>query len=1079
MGVHLEGYQELTKLTIESGVTVNGYSIWANGVIGKIAPLDSVTFNGAGISLVHFYDYSIKNCVFNGSNIALGLDECHNCIISNNIVENCGWSGIYLYGSDNNSLTNNTANNNGYGIYLYLSSNNTLTDNTANNNGDDGIYLAHSSSNNTLTDNTANGNGRYDYPDAGIYLSGSNNTLTGNTANNNRDDGIHLDDSSSNTLTGNTANNNSDHGIHFDGSSSSNMLTSNTANNNGDDGIHLDALNSNNTLTSNSANNNGHHGISLYNDIGHNYYTSHNIFSDNTANNNGGTGIYLRHSSYNTVSGNTANNNSRSGISLSYSYDWWKYSDNDMVTGNTAKNNGGTGISLGHSNNSTVTGNTANNNRVSGIRLESKCSSNNIENNVLVRDTTKGDSWSIYVDSDAAEDNIFKENTVGGNYPTKISFHDYHEGFKIRGVENPPEPPKPPEYLTIRQSISKYVEMENLSAETTLFLDFHYEDKDVKDINEETLKVWKHNGTAWDEGRCADAWNGTRKLDTVNNIVGVEVKKFCIFAPLAGLPVHNINTEEDFYTIQAAIDDYRTLDGHTITVDLSYTEAGTKENICVDKELTIKANYYGCYDTIIEAADSGKHVIEVIADEVAIQGFSIKGATGEEKAGVYILSSTTDCTISQSILTDNNLGILCDIAHALVLENVKVWNNGKDGVRLLGGDLVIKGTDNEIINNGGNGTVAQNGNITIEGTTEIHDNGGWGIIIKGGNLDISDGAMSSINRNGKGGIDVDFGVNLPANFVVDDNGGPGIVGCGGVEDGVWTDTLILESVKVRNNKGDGIYVHEFQHANLLIKGTGNEITNNGGNGTFAEDGNITIEGTTEIHDNGGWGIHSEGGNVDIHNGAMSSINRNGKGGICCVGLKLPANFVVDDNGGHGIVAGGGVVSGVVTDKLILESVKVRNNNGDGIGVHDFLGCSLLIKGTGNEIINNGGNGTCVLSHGVKIEGTTEIHDNGGWGIHTEGGKVNIRDAEITNNANGGIRLFSSEHGTLTGNTVSNNGEYGICLFTSNDNTIYNNIFDNPKNAVDDGTNTWNIAKTAGTNIVGGPYLGGNYWSDYE
>jgi parallel beta-helix repeat protein len=93
--------------------------------------------------------------------------------------------------------------------------------------------------------------------------------------------------------------------------------------------------------------------------------------------------------------------------------------------------------------------------------------------------------------------------------------------------------------------------------------------------------------------------------------------------------------------------------------------------------------------------------------------------------------------------------------------------------------------------------------------------------------------------------------------------------------------------------------------------------------------------------------------------------------------------------------------------------------------------------------------------------------------------VDIRNARITNNGKGGILLDSSEHGTLTGNTLSNNGEYGIFLSASNDNTIYNNYFNNPKNAVDDGTNTWNIAKTEGTNIVSGPYLGGNYWSDYE
>jgi PKD repeat protein len=30
-----------------------------------------------------------------------------------------------------------------------------------------------------------------------------------------------------------------------------------------------------------------------------------------------------------------------------------------------------------------------------------------------------------------------------------------------------------------------------------------------------------------------------------------------------------------------------------------------------------------------------------------------------------------------------------------------------------------------------------------------------------------------------------------------------------------------------------------------------------------------------------------------------------------------------------------------------------------------------------------------------------------------------------------------------------------------------------------GNNIWNISKTLGTNIIGGPYLGGNYWSDYQ
>lgn len=47
---------------------------------------------------------------------------------------------------------------------------------------------------------------------------------------------------------------------------------------------------------------------------------------------------------------------------------------------------------------------------------------------------------------------------------------------------------------------------------------------------------------------------------------------------------------------------------------------------------------------------------------------------------------------------------------------------------------------------------------------------------------------------------------------------------------------------------------------------------------------------------------------------------------------------------------------------------------------------------------------------------------------------------------------------------------------SNYNTIYNNYLNNSKNVEDYGTNTWNILKTEGRNIVGGLYLGGNFWA---
>jgi parallel beta-helix repeat protein len=94
---------------------------------------------------------------------------------------------------------------------------------------------------------------------------------------------------------------------------------------------------------------------------------------------------------------------------------------------------------------------------------------------------------------------------------------------------------------------------------------------------------------------------------------------------------------------------------------------------------------------------------------------------------------------------------------------------------------------------------------------------------------------------------------------------------------------------------------------------------------------------------------------------------------------------------------------------------------------------------------------------------------------------NIVNNTFKDNLYNGIFLTSSSsNNTITGNNISDNPYNGIELYGSSDhNIIYNNYIDNPLyNAYDYCINNWNITKTLGTNIIGGPYLGGNYWSDY-
>ena len=48
------------------------------------------------------------------------------------------------------------------------------------------------------------------------------------------------------------------------------------------------------------------------------------------------------------------------------------------------------------------------------------------------------------------------------------------------------------------------------------------------------------------------------------------------------------------------------------------------------------------------------------------------------------------------------------------------------------------------------------------------------------------------------------------------------------------------------------------------------------------------------------------------------------------------------------------------------------------------------------------------------------------------------------------------------------------------NLVYNNYVNNSRNAnINTRDTTWNVAKISGRNIVGGPYIGGNFWAKPE
>ncbi|MDY9925198.1 PGF-pre-PGF domain-containing protein [Methanosarcina sp.] len=75
----------------------------------------------------------------------------------------------------------------------------------------------------------------------------------------------------------------------------------------------------------------------------------------------------------------------------------------------------------------------------------------------------------------------------------------------------------------------------------------------------------------------------------------------------------------------------------------------------------------------------------------------------------------------------------------------------------------------------------------------------------------------------------------------------------------------------------------------------------------------------------------------------------------------------------------------------------------------------------------------------------------------------------------GVLLFSSSVNEISGNRISN-CETGIDIIDSYGTRFYNNNFNNTRNVQSAADSHWNTTKKSGKNIIGGPYIGGNYWA---
>jgi parallel beta-helix repeat protein len=172
---------------------------------------------------------------------------------------------------------------------------------------------------------------------------------------------------------------------------------------------------------------------------------------------------------------------------------------------------------------------------------------------------------------------------------------------------------------------------------------------------------------------------------------------------------------------------------------------------------------------------------------------------------------------------------------------------------------------------------------------------------------------------------------------------------------------------------------------------------------------------------------------------------------------------------------------VKSENVNIATCSARENSQNGYGITE----SRDVRVTRSDALgNNGGN----AGTGIAVQDSRDIDLrqvnaslNLFAGVDLEGTSIASLDG-VTADSNGAVgMILGGDSIQVTGCHIENNGGPGIGMLNSTNVTVWNNYFSNDLNVdLSQGVLTgssWNVEKTPGTNIVGGPFFGGNYWAN--
>ena len=589
------------------------------------------------------------------------------------------------------------------------------------------------------------------------------------------------------------------------------------------------------------------------------------------------------------------------------------------------------------------------------------------------------------------------------------------------------------------------------------------------------------------------------------------------FISVEGTSAATIYVPDDYLTIQQAVNNAMECDVITVR-DGTYVE-----NVNVNKRLTIRSEN-GSESTIVVADDSNEYIFSVTAEYTKIDGFSVNGATGWLKAGIYLNAShchISDNTVSNCsngiflLSADNNTvenvcgnkiinitcrnttfyGIRIENAIETELRNNTCEDNGLSGIRLESSsnntivenicDLYLRDSSwNLIANNTCRGVIQviqledSSHNTILNNTCGVN---GFGISLSSGDENIISGNTIEGSAGSGCGIALCGNDNMVGENTIEAfgkgiyiEGSNNTISCNEICDciiGIDTSRFGGEGNKILNNICDTSYGF------ILRDAPNSTITENRINSTYdsihlwyspnSRIMNNTMKGRGLFIQFADWADDTEAyGN--IVNGKpvvfWKAVNdRAVSQAPSQVILMRCRNVTVKDWDLSNVLVG---VQLLWSSRCTIENITSENES--YYGIYLVGSSNNLIKR--NRCSNNG-------------DAVTFLPEGDGIKLYNSSNNIILRN-RCSQNKDEGIDIWShSSNNTLSGNEICDNLDGSVDLYISPNNTIYlNNFTNNTPNAHSCASdyNIWNSPVKINYTYDGNTYMNytGNYWDDY-